>query len=289
MSKPHLVIHGGVYENEFDPAKIEGLQSIAPSLYEELADGVSACEIACCAVYQMEANPTFNAGCGSFCQTDGVARMDAACMSGTDLSAGAVISVRGVSHPISIADHLRTDSPTRCILAGDHAVEYARRERIAAGFQDEKSPAEVAPPHQETGDTVGAIALDCAGRIAVAISTGGTPDSPPGRVGDVPLIGCGSYADDERGAACLTGVGEHFLRTCTAFRTVNMLVDHSPQEAIERSLWEGRRRVAEFEGGGMALSTTGELGFASCQDYLYVVAVSPHGLFRTTSSNQRRI
>jgi len=286
---PHLAIHGGVYEDEPDSAKFDGLAEIAPALYDKLAKGASACEIACQAVYQMESNPTFNAGIGSFRQTDGIARMDAACMSGTDLSVGAVISVTGVPHPISIADCLRSDGRTTSILSGKHAKAYARREDLSAAFDGQITPAQATDSSEEAGDTVGAIALDIEGRVAVAISTGGTPDAPPGRVGDVPLIGCGSYADDELGAACFTGVGEHILRACTAFHTVSNLAHRCSQEAIEHSLSEGRRRVAEFKGGGMVLSKDGELGFATCRDYLYLVAVSPEGMFATDSSNQCRI
>lgn len=289
MERPYLAVHGGIYEDEPDPAKLDGLKKVAPALYEDLIDGEPACEVACRAVYRMESNPTFDAGIGSFQQTDGIARMDAACMSGTDLSVGAVISVTGALHPISIARALRLDGRTACILAGQQAVEYARREEVDDAFKGEAGQSKAGDARQEWGDTVGAIALDMEGGIAVAISTGGTPNAPPGRVGDVPLIGCGAYADDELGAACFTGVGEHILRACSAFYTTRELSDHCPQAAIENTLREGRRRIPEYRGGGMVLSRAGEAGFAGCRSYLYLVTVSRGGMFIANASDHCRM
>jgi len=289
MDSPYLAIHGGIYEDEPEPAKVEGLRKVAPSVYEDLLDGKPACEAACRAVYRMESNPTFDAGIGSFQQTDGIVRMDAACMSGTDLSVGAVISVTGVPHPISIAREVRLDGRKACILAGEQAVEYARRKDVADAFQGELDQCKAGGSPQEAGDTVGAIALDTEGRIAVAISTGGTPNSPPGRVGDVPLIGCGAYADDELGAACFTGVGEDILRVCSAFYTTRELFDRSPQAAIENTLRVGRRRIPDYRGGGMVLSRTGEPGFAACRSYLYLVTVSRGGMFVAEATDHCRM
>lgn len=115
---------------------------------------------------------------------------------------------------------------------------------------------------QQMGDTVGAVALDVAGRLTVGTSTGGTPDKWPGRVGDSPLVGCGAYADDQVGAAAATGSGESLMRIVTSKTAVDYLAQGMmAQEAADatiRRLWE---RVGGY-GGVILVDSEGRIGLA---------------------------
>ncbi|HEX4023249.1 MAG TPA: isoaspartyl peptidase/L-asparaginase [Steroidobacteraceae bacterium] len=199
------------------------------------ADG-SALDAVEAAVVVLEDAPLFNAGCGAVLTLDGTVELDAAIMSGTGLRAGAVAQVRHTKNPIRLARRVLEELP-HVFLAGEGADAYAaeaglaqvandyfitalRREQLAAL---QPLPAGSQPgPGMGSGSvhtlgTVGAVARDRHGRLAAATSTGGTPGKRSGRVGDSPVIGAGTYADDASCAVSTTGDGEWFLRLVQAY------------------------------------------------------------------------
>jgi len=237
-----LAIHGGAWNIPDDQVEAhrEGLTAPLARGYEALRRGASALDVVELVVRMLEDDPAFNAGRGSHLNSAGKLEMDASIMEGTRRRAGAVAAIDGVRHPVSVAREVMRSSP-HVLLVGDGARRFARRagaemcatrsllvgrelalwKRIRAGesglVATEFSPR--AHPH----GTVGAVALDRKGRTAAATSTGGTQDKAPGRVGDSPVVGAGTYADDRRGAASCTGWGEAILRAVLAKTAVDAL------------------------------------------------------------------
>jgi beta-aspartyl-peptidase (threonine type) len=205
----------------------------------------------------LEDDPAFDAGRGSRLNCEGRVEMDASIMDGSTLEAGAVAAIRNVLHPIGVARRVMIDS-RHVMLVGDGARAFARasgarlcrteellvgREleryrRVRAG---ERELVEREFDDRALGDdswgTVGAVALDSRNHLAAATSTGGTQDKAPGRVGDTPVIGAGTYADDLAGAASATGWGESILRVVLSKYAVDrMAAGRSPLEAGAEAL-----------------------------------------------------
>jgi beta-aspartyl-peptidase (threonine type) len=190
-----------------------------------LAGGGAAIEAVQAAVIVLEDNPDFNAGRGAVLTREGVAELDASIMDGRDRRAGAVAQVRTVKNPIRAARHVM-DKSGRVMFAGPDVDEMAK----AAGLEIVPPEYFITPRRQEAlrramagtfvpmdrFGTVGAVAMDRAGNLAAATSTGGMNAKPPGRVGDVPIIGAGTYADNASCAVSATGDGEYFIRASVA-------------------------------------------------------------------------
>lgn len=218
-----ILAHGGAGS---DNAHSDGTDRACRTGLELMQARTPILEAACRAVEILEDDSRFNAGTGSRKRTDGSIRMDAACMD-SGKRFGAVSAIQHIKNPIHVA-RVVADSEYR-LLTGEDAHQYA----IELGFEtvdmtriDSKAPGT---------DTVGAVVYDGT-QFAAALSTGGTGGSRPGRVGDVPLIGCGLYAG-ERGAVCATGHGEPITLNLTAYRTYTMLGQGiAPQEALETAL-----------------------------------------------------
>lgn len=218
-----ILAHGGAGS---DNAHSDGTDRACQVGLELLQSQTPVLEVACRAVEVLEDDPRFNAGTGSRQRTDGSVRMDAACMD-SHHHFGAVSAIQHIKNPIHVARHV-ADSENR-LLTGEDALQYA----IEQGFEKvEVMGKEAGTP---STDTVGAIVFD-GEQFAVALSTGGTGGSRPGRVGDVPLIGCGLYTG-EHGAVCATGHGESITLNLTAYRTYEMLGRGiAPQDALETAL-----------------------------------------------------
>lgn len=206
-----VLTHGGAASrNEY----ADGADRAAQAGIRGLQAGATVLESACDAVVMLENDTRFNAGTGSRPRADGSVQMDAACMD-SNARFGAVAIVSGFKNPIRIAHAV---SKGRCrMLAGAGAEAFARE--IGCEILD---PNDIkVKPGVATTDTVGCVAFD-GESFAAALSTGGTGGSPPGRVGDVPLIGCGLYAGPF-GAVAATGLGEAITMNVTAFRAYQML------------------------------------------------------------------
>lgn len=180
-----------------------------------LEGGGSALDAVQAAVESLEDSPLLNAGRGSVLTAEGRVEMDASIMSGADLSAGAVAAVTGVRHAVALARAVLERTP-HVMLAGSGAERLA----VSAGLELCEPDWFVTERQRErwmaSKGTVGAVALDAAGHLAAATSTGGVRGQLAGRVGDSPLIGAGCYADDATCAVSCTGDGEAIIRCALA-------------------------------------------------------------------------
>jgi beta-aspartyl-peptidase (threonine type) len=211
MARPALIVHGGagsvpVRER---PMRQAAVQRSLNAGWAQIGGGALAAAVT--AVRHMEDEPLLNAGIGACLNLDGDVELDAGVMEGTELRAGGVSGVRDVRHPIDLAVAVMRDD-RHVLLAGDGASRFARSNGI-----ETCDPAlfVIDRERQQSGgqrDTVGAVARDSEGHLAVAVSTGGVHNKWPGRVGDSPIPGAGFYADDRFGAVCGTGEGEAFMR-----------------------------------------------------------------------------
>lgn len=234
VTKPQwtLLIHGGAgvmrraeMTPEMDGAYRAGLNDALEAGSKVLAGGGQALDAVEAAVRVLEDNPNFNAGKGAVLTREGVAELDASIMDGRDRRAGAVAQVRTVRNPIRAARHVMETSG-RVMFAGPEVDKMAaaagleivppeyfitprRKEQLARAMAGEVTP-------MDRYGTVGAVAMDSQGNLAAATSTGGMNAKPPGRVGDSPIIGAGTYADNASCAVSATGDGEYFIRVSVA-------------------------------------------------------------------------
>jgi beta-aspartyl-peptidase (threonine type) len=222
-----IVVHGGCGNPRGDSIRDEHdyhheLRAAVEAADAALREGGQAIDAAQAAVESLEDAPQFNAGRGSVLTADGAVEMDAALMSGHDRRAGGVAAVTTVRHAVALARAVRDTTP-HTMLAGAGAERLATRtglERMAPDWFVTERRREA---WWKARGTVGAVVLDDGGRLAAATSTGGTTGQLPGRVGDSPLIGAGTWADD-RVAVSATGDGELIMRAAGA-HTVAALVE----------------------------------------------------------------
>lgn len=250
-----IAVHGGATEIDADesPAYRRGCERAADAGAAVLAAGGTATDAAVAAVRVLEEDPTFNAGIGSVRRADGRVQCDASLMDGATLDVGAVAGVEDVQHPIELAAHLLRAEQTLLIGAG--------AEQLAADL-GLTGPAlhELDEGREKPHDTVGCVALDRAGHVAAALSTGGLPGAPVGRVGDSPLPGAGFYADDEVGAVAFSGTGERIARLTLAAWTIERLRAGDPV-AVASAVLERLGRV-DGEAGVILLDRDGRVGWA---------------------------
>jgi len=253
-----MAVHGGAWNipDEAVEASREGVRHALQSGWDLLRKGAASLDAVECAVRMLEDNPHFDAGRGSRLNSEGKVEMDASIMEGGELLAGAVAAIQGVRNPISLARRVMTDSQ-HVLLVGDGARQFAdkigaefchtgdllvgrereRFMRVQAGESDLVESEFGTPEDDRPMGTVGAVALDRSGDLAAATSTGGTQNKAPGRVGDTPVIGAGTYADNLAGAASATGWGEAILRVVLSKAAVDhMGAGHSPRNAGRQAL-----------------------------------------------------
>ncbi|MFA7331341.1 MAG: isoaspartyl peptidase/L-asparaginase [Candidatus Delongbacteria bacterium] len=275
---PLLVVHGGAGPLRADLSRPEsltgrqdGLRQALAAGWRVLAAGGSALDAVQAAVEALEDHPLYNAGRGSVLSSQGVVEMDAALMDGRDLRAGALCGARRLRNPIRAARRLleegRVFSEARAVedwLAARGLVlqdpDWFRTEERAAQLAAAQAGGHVlldhagaaAPARDDDAGTVGAAARDAAGDLAAATSTGGMTNKPAGRIGDSPVIGAGTYADNRSLAVSATGVGEAFIRTVFAHELEARvrLGGQSLEEAVSAAL----ERVAEVGGEGGCVS-----------------------------------
>jgi beta-aspartyl-peptidase (threonine type) len=277
-ARPAILVHGGAWATpdiELEPHR-KGVHRATLNGFETLLSGGSALDAVQKAVEHMEEDSSFNAGRGAVLNVNGDVQLDAAIMNGDGLSAGSVACVSGVLHAIALARAVMDTSP-HVMLVGDGAAEFALEVGIetcepeALVVERERDRYERAKRLMKPGqlgglaapaDTVGAVACDRDGHVAAATSTGGALIKRVGRVGDSPLVGCGLYADDRRGAASATGWGEGIIRIVMAHRAVDSLSKSvGPAEAAQQAvrLLESR---TQGRGGIIVVDPNGEIGFA---------------------------
>jgi len=276
-SLPAIVVHGGAWVRDavVEPAVKEGVARAAAAGFAILKAGGSALDAIEAAVVVLEEDPNFNAGYGSCLTSDGTVELDASIMVGETLDAGAVTSVKGVRNPVRLARKVMTDSG-HLLLAGPGAELFARETGVelvdplwhATPIQRQRYE-ELRKEHETTRQidrrklgTVGAVAVDLKGHVVAATSTGGTVYKRPGRVGDTPIIGAGTYADDLSAAVSCTGHGESFMKLTTARSTCDAIQRGlSPLAAAEQSAKLLRDRL-NGDGGLIVVAPDGRCGWA---------------------------
>ena len=184
-----------------------------------LKNGGSSLDAVCAAVVVMEDSPLFNAGCGACYNTDEKHELDASVMDGATLRAGAVAAVSRIRNPV-LAARAVMEKSRHVLLAGRGAERFASKHGVrlapASYFHTSARLAALRKRLEAHHGTVGAVAFDAQGNLAAATSTGGYTGKLPGRVGDSPIIGAGTYADDNC-AVSGTGLGEAFIRGVLAY------------------------------------------------------------------------
>jgi beta-aspartyl-peptidase (threonine type) len=253
------------------PLHIAGCERAARAGAAVLEGGGSALDAVQCAVEVLEADPLFNAGTGACLDEDGHLALDASIMEGTGLRAGAVCVLPAFEHPVAIARAVLERSP-HVLLAAEGAVRFA----LANGFVAADEAAMITALARErldaarerrvtegwAGGTVGAVARDVHGHVAAATSTGGLVNKAKGRVGDSPILGAGTYADDAAGACSTTGDGEAMMRLAVAKTCIEWLRFQVAPEAAARSVLTLLRDRTAGEGGLLLVDRDGRVGLA---------------------------
>lgn len=294
MQKTTLVIHGGagnIYKGMLTEQQEKdyemGLKYALDQGYEVLRNGGAATDAVIAAIVAMEDNPLFNAGRGAVFTKKGVHEMDACIMDGRDRSAGAVAGVRHVKNPIVLANEIMLHSG-HVFLSGSGAGEFALQQGLAtapdeyffnkdryeqwieirdSNFYQLDHKADnlkgIAPNPDHKFGTVGAVACDQQGNIAAGTSTGGMTNKRFGRIGDSPVVGSGTYADNATCAISCTGHGEYFLRAVVA-HDISCLIAYkglSLQEACQVVVQDKLKKMGG-EGGLIAVNAAGDACFS---------------------------
>lgn len=276
-----------------------GLQTALDAGYEVLARGGSSLDAVMAAVRILEDDPQFNAGRGAVLTHEGDAELDASIMDGRDLRAGAVAGLRHVKNPILLARRVMDASP-HVFLIGTGAEQFA----LTQGLDVVSNDYFVTPERQaqlkrvqaaasgtsqsqaqwssQSMGTVGAVARDSHGHLAAATSTGGMVNKRWGRVGDSPIIGAGTFADDRSCAVSATGHGEYFIRAAVAHDICARVAYGKVSLAdAARAVVHGQLTTMQAEGGVIAVDAAGRI----------VMDFNSEGMFRgkRTSAGDRRI
>lgn len=305
MNKYAIAIHGGagtILKNTMTPEKekayLDGLKNAIEAGETILKNGGSSLDAVEKAVRSLEDNPLFNAGKGAVFSNAGRNEMDASIMNGADLSAGAVAGISNIKNPISLAKGIMQKSE-HVFLAGNGAIEFAHL--IGSEFEEDayffeqmrfdqlqqaKQSDGVFLDHTtdkfEHGEkkfgTVGAVALDIHGNLAAGTSTGGMTNKKFGRVGDSPIIGAGTYANNETCAISCTGHGEFFMRSVVA-HDISCLIEYkglSLKEACDFVVMDKLVKIGG-EGGLIAIDKNGNIELPFNSEGMYRAKKSEDG------------
>jgi len=278
-----ILVHGGAGPRMDDDDEAAATRAclLAAQLGKALLDaGKSALDAVEAAVRALEDDPRFNAGTGAALTAAGTIELDASIMDGATLGAGAVTGVSTVKNPVLLARRVLEATP-HVLLAGASAEAFARDQGFVpvdpASLVTERArrrfEAKVAQHH----GTVGAVALDERGHVAAATSTGGTHLKRPGRIGDTPLIGCGTYADDGLGAASATGKGEAIIKVTLTRHALDLVHGGADAMPAAREAVETLGR-AGGDGGLILVTPGGELGWALSTERMARGWVDVHGV-----------
>lgn len=275
--QPVVVVHGGAGQIDVAAraAHVAGCERAAALGLERLHAGGTSLDAVQAAVEALELDPLYNAGIGASLTEAGTIELDAALMEGTTARAGGVCVLPPFLHPIRIARAVLEDG-RHVLLAAEGAAEFALEQGFETAplslLRTEKAVARLARWRAGAvgegwaGGTVGAVACDREGRVAAATSTGGTVGKRLGRVGDSPILGAGTWADDRRGACSTTGVGEAMLRmglarsACEALRPTKGKIS-DPEKVAQEMMSELAERF-EATGGLILVTPDGRVGIA---------------------------
>ncbi|MEA3017882.1 MAG: L-asparaginase / beta-aspartyl-peptidase [Sphingomonadales bacterium] len=259
-----LIVHGGAkpYKPSEDRANREGVRQALEAGRAILAEGGGAVDATEAAVRVLEELPVFNASRGAALNERGEIELSAGMMDGRDLKVGAIGYVSTIRHPVSVAKALLPEKWV--LLVGEGALKFAEEKGAEFVPMDSMITQENREELKEARDTVGAVALDMGGNIAVASGTGGLTGAAVGRVSDTAMPGCGYYADNHIGAVAFSGDGETIARLALAARVMASLedggsVEHAIAKAVAKLPGTGG---AGADGGGIGISKDGQIGWA---------------------------
>ena len=273
-----LALHGGAGVLRRDKPGAPHRAALEAALeagYEVLKNGGRSLDAVTAAVVVLEDSPLFNAGRGSCFNAKGEIELDASIMDGATLAAGAVAAVRRIRNPVLAARAVMEKSP-HVLLSGQAADDFAGKQGLAleaaAYFHTEARLAALKKGLQRHHGTVGAVALDAQGNLAAATSTGGYTGKLAGRVGDSPIIGAGTYADNRTCAVSGTGWGEAFIRVALAHEVSSRMrhLNEPLQKAAQSALKQVKRiggdggLVAVDRRGNIAMPFNSEGMFRAC-------------------------
>jgi|SRR5688572_6771417 len=295
MTKFTIAVHGGAgtisknsMTSEKEAAYVKALNEAIDAGYRILEKNGDALEAVKAAVIELENNILFNAGRGSVFTDTGTHEMDASIMDGRDLGAGAVAAVKNIRNPIELA-HTVMKKSEHVFLIGSGAEEFAKQNGIALEpdeyfysefrflqLQKAKRSNETALDHdinineERKFGTVGAVACDANGNLAAATSTGGMTNKQWGRVGDSPIIGAGTYANNKTCAISCTGHGEPFIKAVAAY-DVSCLMEYkgmSLEEAMDIVVM-GKLMKIEGDGGMIGVDAKGNASLIFNSEGMY--------------------
>lgn len=287
-----IVIHGGAgtilkknMSDEQEKAYQEKLQEALDSGYLVLKNGGTAIEAVEKAIVVMEDSPLFNAGKGAVYTNTATNELDASIMDGKTLNAGAVSGVRNVKNPIKLV-RLVLEKSEHVMLSGKGAEDFAKQhqieivdstyfynehrlkqlnkikdsEKIQLDHSDDDEQGDVSEFKDSKFGTVGAVALDKHGNLAAATSTGGMTNKKYGRIGDSPIIGAGTYANNATCAVSCTGHGEFFIRNVVAY-DVAALMEYKEKSLIDAANYVVNEKLVKLggDGGLIAIDNQGNI------------------------------
>ena len=293
-----IVIHGGAgtiartdMTDEKEAEIRATLEASVRAGHEVLSAGGTSTDAVVAAINVMEDSPLFNAGNGAVFNAAGKHEMDASIMEGAGLNAGAVASVEHIKNPIDLASSVMTGSE-HVMLMGEGAEEFARQQGFemmdpAYFYTDFRwqqlqriKARELARKDQQDQwfSTVGAAALDGHGNLAAGTSTGGTSNKRWGRVGDSPIIGAGTYADNRSCAVSATGHGEFFIRHVVAYNICHRVELGVGLEEASDTVVNGILVKAQGEGGVIAIDRFGNIATPFNSEGMYRASIDTKGV-----------
>lgn len=284
---PVVAVHGGAgkVSSPILEEKMVALRAAVDAGYAMLQHGGTSVDAVEAAVRVMEDHPAFNAGFGSSLTNEGSVEMDALIMEGTHMKAGAVGAVRTVRNPVTLARKVM-EKTEHVLLVGPSADSFAQemgiplvdngslvsakaKQRLEEFKSFRNTVQRSINVDKKEHDTVGAVAVDVAGHVACATSTGGLTGQRCGRVGDSPLVGAGGFADDSVCAISTTGHGEAIARSCLAYDMAMRLQAGSPAgEAVEQALQRMRLKTQGGCAGAILVVPTGTVVTATTTELL---------------------
>jgi beta-aspartyl-peptidase (threonine type) len=310
MGKIALAIHGGcgvmakldLSDEEWAAARVD-LGRALKAGWEILTAGGAALDAVQAAVVVMEDSPHFNAGYGAALNTNGKHELDASIMDGRTLEAGAVTLVRRIRNPIKAARKIMENGDA-ILLGGDAADDFAReagldmvepdyftterRIKALAAMKAHAAAGTAAKASEsEKHGTVGAVALDSAGHLAAATSTGGYNNKPEGRIGDTPIIGAGTYARDGACAVSGTGKGEYFMRYAVGHEVAARVsyLGESVEKAAAKVIQEDLKQH-DIGAGLVAVGADGSITAPYNTDGMFRGWVTPEGEFHVATHGE---
>lgn len=293
-----IIIHGGAgtitpdkLTPELETAYTQALSSAVEFGYQELKQGKASEEVVVAVIKRLEDSPLFNAGHGAVLTHQEKVELDASIMRGSDLNAGAIAAVTNIKNPIELALGVMNASK-HVLLTGAGAEQFAREQGFTEVPNDyfitprrleqvQKAKARDATafiPKPEKYGTVGAVALDQSGTISAGTSTGGMTNKRFGRVGDSPIIGAGTYADNQVCGVSATGHGEYFIRAAVAHDICARALYQgiSLQDSSDRVI---KQKLVDMggDGGIVGLTPAGDLVFSFNTEGMYRAGINAAG------------